>query len=122
MITSNYLKKEDVDPPLRLTIESCEQQNVAPDNKEPELKWVVGFREDVKPLILNKVNINSFAESTGETDSDNWIGKQIVLFNDKSVEYQGKFGGVRVYPDLKLPPVAPPQAPPVDHQEDQIPF
>ena len=122
MMTSNYIKKEDLKSPTRLTINKCTHEDVGTLEK-PEKKWVVSFMEDFKPLILNVTNIKAFARVTGDDNSDNWGGKQVVLFNDMTVEYQGKMGGVRVYQQMDVVD-APPNAEPGSQTfpDDEIPY
>lgn len=96
MKQSKYVKKEDVQPPVLVTIKNISQDNVAPDDKPEEIKHVLHFREDLNPLVLNWTNIQLIASFLGE-ETDNWVGKKIVLFHDPNVSYGGKLiGGVRV--------------------------
>lgn len=94
---SKYMKKEDCgEDGILVTIASLKQENMAPDNKPKELKWVLYFEGEFKPLALNSTNINRIEAALGD-ETDNWIGKAIVLFNDENVEYMGDIvGGVRV--------------------------
>lgn len=100
MIESKYIQKTDLAQPTRLTVLGCVRKDVGQEN-QPEYKWVVEFRGEWKPLILNKTNTESFFDQLGE-ESDDWIGKQIILFNDQSVVYEGKRGGIRVYQQLQV--------------------
>ena len=108
MIVSKYIQKADLAQPTRLTVSGCANKDVGPEGK-PEFKWVVEFEGAWKPLILNKTNTNSFFDTLGE-DSDGWAGKQIILWNDLSVEFEGKFGGIRVYRQMEVADAAPPQS------------
>lgn len=97
MRESKFLKKEDVGAGALLTIESCQQHNVAKDGADPEMKWTLSFSEVDKPLVLNSTNIQLCAKICGSPDTDHWVGKKIVLYNDPNVSYQGKLiGGIRV--------------------------
>lgn len=95
---SKYMKKEDCgDDGILVTIAALKQENVAPDNKPEELKWILHFHDDVKPLVLNGTNTKLIEKALGSDETDDWVGKQIVLFNDENVEYMGEIvGGVRV--------------------------
>lgn len=128
MLESNYIQKTDLKQPTRLTVAGCERKDVGQEGK-PEMKWVVSFDGGWKPLILNVTNTNAFFGTLGD-DSDEWRGKQIVLFNDQSVEYQGKRGGIRVYQQMEVADAAPPQSqfdqnnnlnPPVEDTTDYTP-
>ncbi len=97
MKDSNYLSKGDVEPPITLTIVKCEKLDVSLESDPEEMKWVISFSQDYKPMILNWTNINLIAAVTGQEDSDNWAGQSITLYNDKAIMFMGKVtGGIRV--------------------------
>lgn len=97
MIESKYLKKEDVGDGKLMTISGFEKQNVAPQGEPAENKWTVYFDETSKPLVLNTTNLNLLSMICGSDNTDDWVGKKVVLFNDPSVSYGGKLiGGIRV--------------------------
>jgi len=50
-----------------------------PENQEKENKPALTFTKGTKGLILNKTNAKAIAAIHG-TDTDNWIGKDIVLY------------------------------------------
>lgn len=118
MKESKYLKKEDVGDGILVTIKSLDNQNVAPDNQEPENKYLLHFVEDIKPFVLNWTNIQLIAKACESEDTDDWKGKKIVLYNDPSVSFGNKLtGGIRVRaPRQKQPPVTKPDF------DDDIPF
>jgi hypothetical protein len=94
---SKYMKKEDCgDDGILVTIAGLKQENVAPDNKPEELKWILYFNGDAKPLVLNGTNTKLIEKALGSDETDDWLGREIVLFNDENVEYMGEVvGGVR---------------------------
>ena len=96
MMESKYIRKEDVDPPKLLTIVGFEKVNVAREDEQPEIKWVMKFREE-KPLVMNSTNLQLAARAFGSEDTDDWLNKTIVAFNDPNVSYGGRLtGGVRL--------------------------
>lgn len=121
--SSKFLTKHDVEPDILVTIERDELVNVALETQAPEEKNVLYFKELEKPLVLNMTNGMLIAAITGSETSDDWVGKQIVLYNDKTVMFAGKLtGGIRVR-------AAKTQAPPPiedttdqSQEEDSIPF
>ena len=119
MRESKFLKKEDVGKGSLGTIASCVQMNVAMDGAPQDMKWCLTFREIEKPLVLNSTNIQLCAQICGSEDTDDWIGKRIVLYTDPNVSYQGKLiGGIRCRapkPTAAVAPVAPVEA-------EDIPF
>jgi hypothetical protein len=97
MKSSKFLKREDVGVGALATIAGVEQANVAKDGAPEELKWCLILSEFDKPLVLNSTNIQLIEAITGSDDTDNWSGKQIVLYDDPTVSFGGKItGGIRV--------------------------
>lgn len=97
MLESKFLRKEDFDIPKLLTVAGVVQENVAMAGAEPEMKWCLQFQETEKPLVLNSTNIQLCAKAFGSDDTDEWIGRQIVLYHEPHVSYGGKLvGGIRV--------------------------
>lgn len=96
MFPSSWLKKEDC--PVTATIAAVAQEEIKGDNGK-ELKAVLRFRGDVKPMILNRGNADLLASTWGD-DSDAWVGKKIEVYVDPNVMFGGKrVGGIR----LRLP-------------------
>lgn len=112
---SKYLKKEDVQPAITVTISGLENVNLARDNEPPEMKWIVRFSEAVKPMVLNSTNAQLIAHVTGSEETDDWTGKKITLYNDPSVSFGGKLtGGIRVNTQVQ-------QAQPVPAEDASLP-
>jgi hypothetical protein len=132
MRESKFLKQGDVGAGMLMTVSSCERHNVAKEGAEPELKWCLTFEESDKPLVLNSTNIQLCERVFGSDDTDQWIGKKIVLYTDPNISFQGKVvGGIRVRAPKVKPAAAaparavvpPPPPPPVeDLTDDDIPF
>ena len=114
MIPSNYLKQSDFDlNGTIVSIKSLEQKNVAQDDQEPDMKWVVYFNEFDKPLVLNTTNINAMAEACDSDHSDDWLGQEVVVYVDPNINFGGKrVGGLRVrrYTQTPAPVAAPVRA------------
>ena len=99
MIESKFLKKEDVggERGMLVTISAVKQANVAMQGADPEMKWTLSFSELDKPMVLNSTNIHMTAKACGSDDTDEWMGKKIVLYEDPNVSFGGKLvGGIRV--------------------------
>lgn len=95
MFPSNYLKKEDVATPTRATIRNVIQDEISGDGGK-ELKAVLNFVGNLKPMILNRGNATTLEEAYGD-DSDAWHGKTVEIYVDPSVMFGGKrVGGVRL--------------------------
>ena len=130
MIESKFLKKEDVDPSVLVTIDRVAQNNVAMQGVDPEMKWCLYFLEMDKPMVMNSTNLHLAGNACGSDDTDDWIGKKIVLYNDPNVSFGGKLtGGIRVRSQKKVQePVVPQRktvpsrAATVADLDDDIPF
>jgi hypothetical protein len=123
MRESKFLKQTDVGVGMLMTVAGCEKHNVAKDGADPELKWCLAFEESDKPLVLNSINIQLLERIFNSDETDQWIGKKVVLYVDPSVSYQGKVvGGIRVRAPKKL--AAKPVPVPVtqDLSDEDIPF
>lgn len=109
MLESKYLKQSDVDQDYIVTIRSVEQANVAAKDAEAdEWKWTVKFAEFDKPMVLNSTNIQLLAKACESDDTDDWIGKQVIVYTDPNVSYGGKLvGGLRVKKYSVARPVSP---------------
>lgn len=60
-------------------------------------KLIITFQGKKKALICNKTNANRIAYVHG-TNTDNWIGKEVILYTDL-VDFQGKLvEAIRVKP------------------------
>lgn len=93
---SRFLSKKDVASPILVTIKGYEQMNVARDRDEPDMRYVLYFREDYKPMTLNITNGQLIAAITGSRELDDWIGHKIVLFFDPNVSFGSELvGGIR---------------------------
>ncbi len=110
---SKFLKKEDCGKGILVTIESIDQQNVAMQGEPEELRYVLHFREDIKPMILNTTNAKLIAHALGSEETDEWHGHQIVLYNDPTIMFGGKMiGGIRARaPKPAAKPAAAPAKP-----------
>jgi len=98
MKISNYLKKEDVGNGVLVTIKQIMESNIAKDNTPQDLKWLIYFNEFEKPLVSNVTHREQIAAYVNSRNTDNWAGKQVVLWNDPSVSFQGKSGAIRIRP------------------------
>ena len=96
MMESRYLKQADVDNDTPVTIAKVGKANVAKKDEEPEFKWLIKFAEFDKPMVLNSTNIKRLARAHGD-ESDDWIGKKMVIYVDPDVEFGGNVvGGLRL--------------------------
>jgi len=93
---SKFLTRNDVGKGMLVTIREVFQDNVAKEGAPEELRWCLAFDEAEKPMVLNSTNGQIIAAVTGSEETDNWIGKKIVLYDDPNVSFGGKLvGGIR---------------------------
>lgn len=120
MVSSKYLKTGDIPDPVIVTIKGVGQVNVAKDDSEPEMKWAIKFMEFEKPMVLNATNLQIAAKVLGSKDTDQWKGKEIVLYTDPNVSFAGQVvGGLRFRGEEKAPVKATGR---IQDLEDDIPF
>jgi hypothetical protein len=81
---SDYLKAADLDGRnVRVLMDRVEMGDIGGDHKP-----ILYFQGKEKGLILNKTNSRNISAAYGE-DTDDWFGKEIVLF-EAMVDFQGK--------------------------------
>jgi hypothetical protein len=129
MKNSKFLKKEDVgEDGTIVTVVNVHQVNVAMEGDAEDMKWCMTFREFEKPMVLNTTNAQLCEKFLNSDDTDDWTGKQIVIYDDPSVSFGGKpVGGIRVKraPSGKGPASRPPTqrpAPKDDDGTDDVPW
>lgn len=134
MVVSKYLKISDVPDPVIVTIRGVKRVNIAKEDETPEYKWIIGFNEFAKPMVLNSTNLHVAAKVLDSDDTDDWTGKEIILFNDPNVSFKGEItGGLRFRGQEKAPIKAAPRIAQsagkptsakgsFDNFEDDIPF
>lgn len=126
MIESKYLKQTDFPDPLIVTVGKVGKVNIAKEGEAPEHKWAVRFKEFPKPMLLNSTNIKLLEMACGSDDTDDWAGKEVVVYNDEGVSFGGKIvGGLRIRRQESAPTRKTAGGNPQglsDMDDDQIPF
>jgi hypothetical protein len=131
---SKFLTRQDVTPPILVTIAGYEKINVAKEGAPPEEKYCLNLNEVDKPFVLNSTNGQIIAGIAKNEDFEGWIGVKVVLYDDPNISFGGKLtGGIRVRapkaaaiaprPTSPKPvPVPPPQPEPAPAADDDVPF
>jgi hypothetical protein len=118
---SKFLAQKDVEKPMLVTITGCEKHNVAKEGATPIVKLCMEFEELEKPLVMNWTNAQVCAQAFNSEDTDDWIGKQIVLYVEPNVMFEGRLvGGIRMR--KPKPQAAKPVPVPAPVEADDIPF
>jgi hypothetical protein len=116
LLGGRYLAAQNIPEPLKVTIVGAERAEIEEDDKSLVTKLVVHFQELQKPLLCNKTNLNMLVHLHGR-DSDEWIGKQVII-QSEPVEFAGKIvEALRVKPANKA--AAPAGRP---GKPDEVPF
>jgi hypothetical protein len=88
---TTYLNAEDVKEPVTITI-----TDVIPEKVGSDEKLVMYSTELEQPIALNKTCLMQLEEILQSDDTDDWVGHRVVVFNDRSVMFQGsRTGGIR---------------------------
>lgn len=107
-LPSKYLTKEDFPKPVLCQIAHVVMEEIEDGDRGKKRKPVMFLMGPSDPklditrgIILNGTNWDAIAEIRGEdpneTDTDDWEGTQIVVFNDPKVMFGGKkIGGIRI--------------------------
>ena len=84
-----------------VTIKDFKQDNVVGVNGSKELKTVVTFVENVKPMVLNRTNAKTITKIYGTPYMEQWKGRQIQIFVENGIKAFGEIvDGIRVRPFL----------------------
>lgn len=102
MKTSRFISKSDLPAPPRglpVTVQSLSQENVAPADQQPEMKYTVQFAELEKPFVLNITNANSIGTILNSEETDTWAGGKVEMYYDPNIMMgPKKVGGIRFRP------------------------
>ena len=117
-----FLKKEDLgDKRVKCIIDGFTTAKF----KEGD-KYVMSFRGSDKSLVLNATNLGLLQDHFGDVEFDDLVGKEVVIFNDKTVTFNGKRGGIRFwFPRVAAETVSLSTAsdePPTPSDDDNVPF
>lgn len=115
---SKYLKADDLggkDVAVRIASVGLEEFD---GERGSEQKLIIAFSGKDKKLVCNKTNAKTISKVLGSDETDDWIGKSIII-GPREVEFQGDVvWSIRV--SLKLPGGAPkPKAPEPDAYDAQ---
>jgi hypothetical protein len=104
MVQSKYLRKEDIEDDTPATIKGVKLEDLGKEDSK-EQRWVIYFKQFAKGMVLNVTTIRVLESAYGD-DTDVWVGKQVLLYVDPNVSFQGRVvGGLRLrIPRPKLSP------------------
>lgn len=123
MLPSNYLKQSDFPEDYIVTVRKVERKNIAMDGKPAEYKWLAFFDEFEKPMVLNTTNIQLLSKACDSDDTDDWIGKQVIVYVDENVSFGGELvGGLRIRKHKKSAPATPKRVAAAPDSDDDITY
>ena len=95
--TSKYLKGSDLgSSTVVVTVASVEMVDISMEDSPTDMKCVMHFVGKDKGMIVNPTNWDLVELFLGSEDTDNWIGKTLLLWSDPTISYKGKLtGGLR---------------------------
>ena len=95
--SDKFLGNAHLDGDTTLTINEVTVEEMRDGSEKMCLHWRnLDGHQDYLPFLLNKTNIKRIAKMYGD-DTDEWIGKEITIYNDPDVEFMGEVvGGLRV--------------------------
>jgi len=103
----NYLKAKDLPPnkEFLVTITSVVVEEIGKDDKKAP-HTVLQVREFEQGIVLRKTSLSQIITSFGGvTETDEWKGRQIIMFHDPMVVYAGAVvGGIRFKPAPRKEP------------------
>jgi hypothetical protein len=86
---SSYVRTADVKRPQTVTVDAVESEEIGTGD-DRSAKLVAYFTELEQGVVLgSKAVLGFFVENFGE-ETDEWVGKEVVLYKDPSVTYKGK--------------------------------
>ena len=96
---SKYLAKDDVGEAGKvLTIAGFAHADIG-QGADTERKAIINWKEDIKPMVLNKTNAERLKYIFKSDDPSTVIGSVVNVYNDPMVEFAGKLvGGLRIRP------------------------
>ncbi len=115
---TKFIQKSDVENSphgaILVTIKEVTEENVAPEYRNEEIKYVIYFEEDYKPWTPGIETLEIIKQINGSGNVDDWPGTKIVLFVDPNVKFGGKVvGGIRCRAPKQSEPEPEPQEEPI---------
>lgn len=90
-----------------LTVKECKYENVAPEDKPEDMKWVLHFNETTTGVVLSSTRLDQMVSIFGTNLSEAWHGKQVTVYCDPDVRFAGKrVGGVALKAAQSTKPAA----------------
>ena len=93
-----YLRRDDVKKPMLVTIKDVQEHVFRREGKNVP-KLLISFEEDARVFVSNVTNSRIIAAFVGSSETNDWVGAKIVIYDDPTVTMRGSVvGGLRVRP------------------------
>lgn len=80
MFPPKYLRPQDLNKPVRVTISAVTKEKPSGMSKEPEYAlWCKGA---TRPIKLTKATASSIAKVLNSDDTDEWINREVILYTE----------------------------------------
>lgn len=83
MFPSRFLKGADLGAPVTVTIAGVKAEQMYKPGKGEITGWVLYCEKASKGIVLSRALAMSISEALGADDTDQWTGRQIVLYPQK---------------------------------------
>lgn len=83
LFPSRYLRASDITRPITVTISGLKVEDVAGTGDPADEKPVLFFKQSKRGLVLNKTNARIIELARGP-EIDQWVGREIVLFQTET--------------------------------------
>lgn len=97
MFPSKYVGAHDLKGDTTVEILSIKMDTLVLERGDKEDKPIVRFKGTKKALVLNKTNAKTIAKLYGN-DTDNWIGKKVILFATTCQAFGADVECIRIRP------------------------
>jgi len=100
-----FLKREECEPPIRLTNSGLIEKDTARNGEGPDLQWCLTFEHHKGIVPLRPAVRKLVAKLLGSNETDDWIGKELEWYVDPNVTVRGeRKGGIRPrLPKIEVP-------------------
>jgi hypothetical protein len=104
-VESKFLNAKAIEPnqALVLQINDVDMIDISRDKDGSDMKAGITFvDEGVKPMLLNRTNIQLLELAVGGTSPEDYLGKTIEVWHDPSITNPGgqMVGGIRIRPHM----------------------
>lgn len=100
MVNLNYLGTYSLEPgkDMILTIKVVRREVVTGENNKKEECMIAYFKENVKPMVLNRTNAKAIEKLYNSPYIEQWVGRKIQIYSAKVKAFGDTVDALRVRP------------------------